>query len=284
MIRAASTFAEWEERARVPAREPVYLPERQQLRFWNLVGIGTKVIFRIVVLLSRLSHREDVMKQITALFAIVLFSSTMFAQQSKPVSVTIPEGTRIAARFADSLDSGQVRVGDPVTMDVIEDLKINGVTAIPRGAAVMGRVTAAKGARKMGRGGKLDISFETVTAWDGTKVPVRGADVAKGKGGYGAGSATGAVAAGIFFPPAGALLLLKHGHASVIEAGTLVTVQVTADTSVGAMPEPVAATPKAAAQPQCRNLVAGENNFLASDETYVPASPTHVPMACKRPN
>lgn len=226
------------------------------------------------------SFKENTMKRYAVILAAVaVLSACSFAKDK----ILIPKGTQISARMSSDLDSGQVRVGDPVTMEVVDDLKIQGVTVVPRGAVVMGRVTVAKGARKMGRGGKLDVSFETVTAGDGTKIPVSGADVAKGKGGYGAGSATGAVAAGLFFPPAGALLLLKHGHASTIEAGTLVTVEVTADTSVDGMPEPVAA-PKAAAQPQCRKLIAGENNFLASDETYVAPTATSGAEACRLPN
>src|SRR5579872_2666412 len=126
---------------------------------------------------------EDVMK-ITALFAVALFASSAFAQASK---VTIPQGTEITARLTDSLDSGQIHVGDAVALSVLEDLKIQNAVVIPSGAIVMGHVTQAKGARKMGRGGKIEISFETVTAADGTKVPVSGESTAKGKGGYGAG-------------------------------------------------------------------------------------------------
>jgi hypothetical protein len=154
--------------------------------------------------------------------------------------VTIPASTVIPARLASQLDSGDVHVGDLVTMDVLEDLRISGELVIPHGARVMGHVTEAKGARKMGRGGKLVVVFETVTAGDGTKVPVTAEQMAKGKGGYGGGSLVGAGAAGLFFPPAGALLLLKHGHASVIPVGTVIAVHVTEDTPVFAIQGSVA--------------------------------------------
>lgn len=206
-------------------------------------------------------------KQLGALVAIAILSSTMFAQESKPISVTIPQGTAIAARLASEIDSGEVKVGDRVAMEVLEDLKIDNLIAVPRGAIVMGHVTAAKGARKMGRGGLLDVSFETVTAGDGTKVPVTAETDAKGKGGYGGGSALGVVAAGVIFAPAAAILLLKHGHASVIPAGTILTLHVTADTPVAgthptvaivAPPAPVAAVNPAmvivSADPQTESL------------------------------
>src|SRR5487761_35994 len=230
---------------------------------WNFCNKGTDVTFRGSVYLVTLALVEDVMK--TGLKQV----AALFAQEAKAPLITIPEGTQITARLTDSLNSGQVHVGDAVALTVLEDLKIQNAVAVPRGAIVLGHVTQAKGARKMGRGGKIEISFEPVTAADGTKVPVSGERTAKGKGGYGAGSATGAVAAGLFFPPAGALLLLKHGHASVIDAGTVVTVHVTADTRVAAAPIVAAVVPVQVVQSQCRDLVRGENNFLASDETYV---------------
>jgi hypothetical protein len=172
------------------------------------------------------------MKTLALVALLTVFSMAALAQDSIPISISIPQGTRIMARLASELDSGQVKVGDLVTMDVLEDLKIENVIAIPKGSVVMGHVAMAKGARKMGRGGNLDVTFETVTAGDGTKVPISGEADAKGKGGYGGGSLVAAGAAGFFFPPAAALLLLKHGHASVIPVGSILTVRVTADTVV----------------------------------------------------
>jgi hypothetical protein len=171
--------------------------------------------------------------------------------------ITIPTGTVISARLASQLDSGEVHVGDLVTMDVLEDVHIKGELVIPHGALVMGHVTEAKGARKMGRGGKLNVTFETVTAGDSTKVPVSGDQAAKGKGGYGGGSLVGAGAAGLFFPPAAALLLLKHGHASVIPVGTVIAVHVTEDTpvlAIKALLAPAVVTTARVAPPQSAPL------------------------------
>src|SRR5487761_150263 len=186
---------------------------------WNFCNKGTDVTFRGSVYLVTLALVEDVMKtglkQVATLFAIAFFSSALFAQEAKAPLITIPEGTQITARLTDSLNSGQVHVGDAVALTVLEDLKIQNAVAVPRGAIVLGHVTQAKGARKMGRGGKIEISFETVTAADGTTVPV------------------------------------------------------SADTRVAAAPIVAAVVPVQVVQSQCRDLVRGENNFLASDETYV---------------
>jgi hypothetical protein len=170
------------------------------------------------------------MKRFAVLFAICAgFCAAAPCQESRQV---VPAGMSVTARLANQLDSDQAKAGQIVTADVIDDVKINGAVVVPRGALVSGHITESVGRRKMGRGGKLSITFETVTAADGTKVPVFGGNSEKGKGGYGGGSMVAAGAAGFFFPPAGALLLLKHGHSSVIPVGTVLTVQVSADTSV----------------------------------------------------
>lgn len=172
------------------------------------------------------------MKDLPILTAAILLFGAVQSAADEQQKVTIPTGTPIRARLASQLDSGEVHAGDLVTMDVLEDVRVEGRVAVPHGAVVMGHVSEAKGARKMGRGGKLNVVFETVTAGDSTKVPVTGVQTAKGKAGYGGGSLVGAGAAGLLFPPAAALLLLKHGHASVIPVGTIISVYVTADTEV----------------------------------------------------
>jgi hypothetical protein len=200
--------------------------------------------------------KTEYSKQLAALLMTAMLASPMFAQEPKPVSITIPQGTQITARLASELDSGRAKPGDLVTMDVLEDVKIGNLVAVPKGSIVMGHVTAAKGARLMGRGGKLDVTFQTVTAGDGTKVPISGEADAKGKGGYGGGSLVAAGAAGFFFPPAAALLLLKHGHASTIDVGAILMIHVTADTVVaGTVPTVAIAAPAPAPAPVVKEKV-----------------------------
>lgn len=221
-----------------------------------------------------------------SIIALIALFPALAAAQTKAQRITVPKGTEIQAQSVYGVSSNDVHVGDAISLDVLDDVKIGAVTVIPRGAVVMGRVTAAKGARKIGRGGKLDATFQTVTALDGTKIPVEGTLSDKGRGGYGGGSAAGAAAAGLLFPPAGALLLLKHGHPAEIPAGAIFTVEVAQDTSVSIVAPAAQAVAETAAKPAatrevCRALVSGENNFLAPDETYVAATAMHGPMACR---
>jgi outer membrane murein-binding lipoprotein Lpp len=65
--------------------------------------------------------------------------------------VTIPQGTLLQVRTAESLNSKRAKDGEPVQFTVIRDVAIGGVLAIPRGATVHGVVTEVKKAGESGR-------------------------------------------------------------------------------------------------------------------------------------
>jgi hypothetical protein len=131
-----------------------------------------------------------------------------------------------------ALNTANSHVGDLVTMEVVDDVSLNGQVVIYRDAIVMGKVTTAKTARRMGRSGKLAVEIQTVKAIDGSAIPVVAATTASGKGGYGAGSAVGMTATVLVFWPATPLWLLKHGHDTEIPYGTISTIQVARDSMV----------------------------------------------------
>jgi hypothetical protein len=64
--------------------------------------------------------------------------------------VTIPQGTLLQVRTAESLNSKRAKDGEPVQFTVIRDVAFGGVLAIPRGATVHGVVTEAKKAGELG--------------------------------------------------------------------------------------------------------------------------------------
>lgn len=131
-----------------------------------------------------------------------------------------------------ALSTANSHVGDMVSMEVVDDIALNGQVVIYRDAIVMGKVTTAKTARRMGRSGKLAVEIQTVKAIDGSAIPVVAATTASGKGGYGAGSAAGMTATVLVFWPATPLWLLKHGHDTEIPYGTISTIQVARDSVV----------------------------------------------------
>jgi len=64
--------------------------------------------------------------------------------------VTIPQGTLLQLRTAESLNSKRARDGEPVQFTVIRDVAVGGVLALPKGATVHGVVTEDKKAGALG--------------------------------------------------------------------------------------------------------------------------------------
>jgi hypothetical protein len=126
--------------------------------------------------------------------------------------IEVPEGTEFVAVFTQALSSKTSAAGDAVKLTVDEPIVINGDTLIRAGAIVRGTITEAKGAGYMGRGGKLNMSVESVSLADGQHAKVRSS---KAKGGDEKRGQT--VALTVLFGPIG---LLRRGNDAEIKAGT----------------------------------------------------------------
>jgi hypothetical protein len=70
---------------------------------------------------------------------------------SRPTTVTIPTGTRLVIRTADGIDSRRHQAGHRFRGQLESAIVIDGITAVPRGAFVHGRITqASQGGRAVG--------------------------------------------------------------------------------------------------------------------------------------
>jgi hypothetical protein len=120
------------------------------------------------------------------------------------------------------MSSADAKVGQEVPFEVVEDLQVDGVTVLPKGATAIGTVTDANPKRSMGRAGKLDISVSYARLADQEKLALRATKNTKGGGHVGA--MTGAmVATSIVFFPAAPLFLFMHGKDITIPQGTEIT-------------------------------------------------------------
>jgi hypothetical protein len=146
-------------------------------------------------------------------------------------AVTIPDGTPLEVEAAYTVSSGDVEEGSPVSFNVVQPLKINGVTVIARGARATARVTKAKKGGSWGRAGKLAWSMQDVVGVDGSRIPLQFAKSTKGdsKGGT---VATGMVVTGLIFLPAAPLWGFKKGKDAKVPAGRRFDVMVHGDTVV----------------------------------------------------
>jgi hypothetical protein len=138
------------------------------------------------------------------------------------------DGTAIKLRLAETISSSNAKVGQQVPFEVTEDVVVQGVTVLPKGAQAIATVTDANAKKSMGRGGKLNVNVDSARLADGEKVQLRA--VQENKGGGHVGAMTGAmVATSIVFFPAAPLFLFIHGKDITIPKGTEVTAFVEGD-------------------------------------------------------
>ena len=156
----------------------------------------------------------------TALALAVLAIPAMRLSAQEPL--VLHDGTPLRLRLTRNLSSAEANTGDRVDFEVLEDVKVGDVTIVARGATALGTVTEAQAKRRMGRGGKLDVSIESVRLVDGEKAPLRAIKEGSGKGHVGA--MTGAmVATSLVAWPAAPFFLLMHGKDMTIRSGTEIT-------------------------------------------------------------
>jgi PEGA domain len=177
---------------------------------------------------------------------ILCLSGVLIAQQTAPSTTpgpqleaspapatpvaphTLMDGTPIKLRLTQTMTSADAKVGQEVPFEVVEDVKVDDVVVLPKGATAIGTVTEANGKKSMGRGGKLNMSVSYARLTDQEKVALRA--VKDSKGGGHVGAMTGAiVATSIVFFPAAPLFLFIHGKDITIPQGTEITAFVQGD-------------------------------------------------------
>lgn len=84
-------------------------------------------------------------------------------QPPTPQKVTIPAGTQLSVRLNDPLDSEKNQVGDTFHGSLSAPIMINGETAIPSGADVIGRVAAVQSAGRFAGQSLLTLELTSVT-------------------------------------------------------------------------------------------------------------------------
>ena len=144
-----------------------------------------------------------------------------------PAGFVLEDGTPVKLRLSRNLSSATDKKGDQADFEVLEDVSVDNVLVIPRGAVALATITEAEHKKSMGRGGKLDVNIDSVRLKDGERAALRA--VKEGKGGGHVGAMTGAMVGtaivpgvpgerrccgcwgGVVFFPAAPLFLFMHG-------------------------------------------------------------------------
>ena len=204
-----------------------------------------------------------------------------------PPPHTLLDGTPVKLRLSETISSADAKVGQEIPFEVIEDISVEQVVVLPKGATAIATVTEADHKKSMGRAGKLNISISYARLKDQEKVALRATKDTKGGGHVGA--MTGAmVATAIVFFPAAPLFLFMKGKDITIPQGTEVTAFVEGDMHldiakfVVGPPEPVGAPTAGTPAQAAASLVidsAPQGADIEIDGAFVGNTPSTVSVA-----
>jgi hypothetical protein len=202
------------------------------------------------------------------------------APTGPPQPHTLLDGTPVKLRLSRTISSADAKVGQEIPFEVVEEIKVDDVVVLPKGATAIGTVTECNAKKSMGRAGKLNINISYARLADQEKVALRATQ--DNKGGGHVGAMTGAmVATSIVFFPAAPLFLFMKGKDITIPQGTEITAFVEGDmhlnmANFGVVPVPAA--PPAAAQASLVIDSSPPGADIEIDGAFVGNTPSTVPV------
>lgn len=149
------------------------------------------------------------------------------------MDVTIPAGTIVKLKNVDELNSKTNKKGDTVRLNVIEDVMVGEVVAIPRGSECEATITGLRKAGRFGRDGKITLTYDNVWAANSTPVPLTVGEKTKEEYKRTAGAVGASAAGAIILGPVGLVGgLFVNGNDAKIPAGSTLLAETKTDTEV----------------------------------------------------
>jgi hypothetical protein len=95
-----------------------------------------------------------------------------------PREIILPNQTAVHLKLGRELSSATAHVGEEVNFEVARDVIVGGLVVIAKGAPAVGAVSEAEPKKRMGKGGKLNVSVASVLLANNEKIALRsfGAD------------------------------------------------------------------------------------------------------------
>lgn len=148
-------------------------------------------------------------------------------------AVVLPKDSLVKIEFTVPLSSRTAQAGDPVSFRVADNLYVNDVLVLSKGATGQAEVAKVVQPRSFGRDARIDVKFSHVFAVDGSKVPIYIGKLAKQEAKTAAGAAGATIGGMIVLGPIGAIGgAFVTGQAIVIPEGSSTYVQVVQDQTV----------------------------------------------------
>lgn len=131
-------------------------------------------------------------------------------------TVTLPEGTEFSTQTLDFLSSQTAAVGDPVRLEIENNVIVDGAIAIAAGSPVKGVISAVTHASRMGKAGSISVRIESGVTVDDQRVRLRATKAQNTDDKVGS-----VVALTVLVSP---LFLLKKGNDVAYQPGTRIPV------------------------------------------------------------
>jgi hypothetical protein len=132
----------------------------------------------------------------------------------------LTDNTPIKLKFKETISSKTAEENRPIEFEVSEDIVVQGVTVIARGATARGIISEVKRAKMLGRKGKISIVLKEVPLVSGERVSLRASQT------QGGGISAGTIALSAIITP---IFLLMGGKEAKYPAGTEFTAFVDGD-------------------------------------------------------
>lgn len=147
------------------------------------------------------------------------------SSSAPPSGGVLQDGMPIKLQLLNKLDSHVAKAGDKIEFEIVNDVVVNGLIVLRRGAPATGVITASTGSKTMGRAGRLTFTIDEIGLSDGEKVPVRAYNRTSGE------NKTGEMVYLMLNTPmvAAPFFLLMHGSNTVFPRGTQITAFVNGD-------------------------------------------------------
>ncbi len=147
--------------------------------------------------------------------------------------VTLPKDSVFKIIFTSEMSTKMSRQGDRVNFKAGDNLYVNDVLVLPKGATGIGEIKKVVQPGIFGKDGRIDITFTHIYGVDGTKIPLTVGELAKQKAESIAGAAGAAIGGMIVLGPVGVIGgAFVKGNSVTIPVGCETYVQTSEDVSL----------------------------------------------------
>ncbi len=147
--------------------------------------------------------------------------------------VTLPKDSVFKIVFTSEMSTKMSRQGDTVNFKAADNLYVNNVLVLPKGAIGLGEIKKVVQPGIFGKDGRLDITFTHIFGVDGTKIPLTVGELAQQKAESIAGAAGVTIGSMIILGPVGIVGgAFVKGNSVTIPVGCETFVQTSDDVSM----------------------------------------------------